>query len=92
MENQMSRWVQIKERITEYRIAKKTEEKSLRKASPLTVYIEVEIILKYEIIKLVKLSATKDVRNVSFGFFRIIYRTRNLISIKTISNTNKNIS
>ena len=92
MENQMSRWVQIKKRITEHRTAQKTKEKSLRKASSLTVYTEVEIILKYEIIELVKLSATKDVRNVSFGFFRIICRTRNLISIKTISNTNKNIS
>jgi len=46
-----------------------TEEKSLRKANPLTIYTEVEIILKYGIIELVKLSATKDVRNVSFGFF-----------------------
>ena len=32
------------------------------------IYIEIQVILKQEIIKLVRLSATKDIRDISFSF------------------------
>jgi len=50
------------------------------------------MILKQEIIELIKLSTTEDIRNVGFSSPWISIRTRNLISIKSIGKSTKYIS
>ena len=50
------------------------------------------MILKQEIVKLVRLSVIKSIRNISFSSPRINIRTRDLISIKRISNITEDIS
>jgi len=54
--------------------------------------MEIEVTLKQEIIKLVRLSATKDVRNIGFSFSWVSIRTGGLISIKNIGKLTKYIS
>ena len=46
--------------------------------------IDVQTILKQKIIKLVRLSTTKDVKNIGFNFSEISYWTRSLLSILAI--------
>jgi len=49
------------------------------------------MILKQEIIKLVRLSAAEDIRDVGFSFSWISIRTGSLISIKSIGKSTKYI-
>jgi len=44
--------------------------------------MKIKITLKQEIIELVRLSATEDIKNVGFSSFWISIKTRGLISIK----------
>ena len=54
--------------------------------------MEIQVTLKQEIIKLVRLSAAEGVRNMGFSSSWISIRTGGLISIKSIGKLAKYIS
>ena len=54
--------------------------------------MEIQVILKQEIIKLVRLSTTKDVEDISFSSPWISIRTGSLINIKSIGKSAKYVS
>ena len=55
------------------------------------ISMEMEVILKWEIIKLIRLSAAEDIRDMSFCSPWVSIRTESLISIKSISKLTKYI-